>query len=92
MAFKVLVASALVVGALATPVLADSTSSSATAPTTKSDASDPNKVICRRIEVIGSRLDSKRVCRTRAEWDAEQAANRQDLDRSQNMRGARGGG
>jgi len=90
MAFKYLVAAGLALGALTAPVLADSTTPAA--PTTKADASDPNKVMCRRIETIGTRLDTKRVCRTRAEWEAEHASNRQDLDRAQNMRGARGGG
>lgn len=44
------------------------------------------KVVCRRIQAIGTRLASKRVCRTKAEWDADAAANRQDLERSQTQR------
>lgn len=44
------------------------------------------KVVCRRVQAIGTRLASKRVCRTKAEWDAEAAANRQDLERSQTQR------
>jgi hypothetical protein len=83
MAFKPLITVGLALATLSAPLLADSGASSAPAPTTKSDAGDPNKVICRRIETIGTRLDSKRVCRTRAEWEAEQQANRQDLERNQ---------
>jgi hypothetical protein len=90
MAFKPLIAACLSLATLNAPLLADAGTSTAAAPTTKSDASDPNKVICRRIETIGSRLDSKRVCRTKGDWDAEQALNRQTLEQSQNMRGARG--
>jgi len=43
-------------------------------------------VVCRRVEAIGTRLSSKKVCRTKGEWDAEAAANRQDLERSQTQR------
>lgn len=90
MASKLLLASGLALATLAAPLLADAGTSGTQAPTTKADAADPNKVICRRIEVIGSRLDSKRVCRTKADWEAEQALNRQTLEQGQNMRGARG--
>lgn len=90
MASKLLLASGLALATLTAPLLADAGNAGTQAPTTKTDASDPNKVICRRIEVIGSRLDSKRVCRTKADWEAEQALNRQTLELGQNMRGARG--
>lgn len=83
MAFKPFFAAGLALATLGAPLLADSGSSTTQAPTTKTDASDPNKVICRRIETIGTRLDAKRICRTRAEWEAEQQANRQDLERNQ---------
>ena len=74
-----------------TPALADSTSSGTTQPTTKSDDGEQNKVVCRRIESIGTRLNAKRVCRTKGEWDAEQAANRMDLERNQTQRQGRDG-
>lgn len=45
-----------------------------------------NKVVCRRVEAIGTRLSSKKVCRTQAQWDTEASANRQDLERSQTQR------
>lgn len=83
MAIKPFMATGLVLLALTAPVLADPASTSGSAPTTKSDASDPNKVICKRLEVLGSRLETKRICRTRGEWEAEQQANRQDLERNQ---------
>ncbi len=91
MSFKSVAAAGLVLCALSVPALADSGTATTPAPTTKT-AADPNRVICRKIEVIGSRLDSKRVCRTKADWDAEQAANRQDLDRRQTLRDRNGGG
>ena len=58
---------------------------SAAAPAKAGDEGK-NKVECRRIEVVGTRLSSKRVCKTRGEWDAEIAADRQALDRSQTQR------
>ncbi|MFN3515827.1 MAG: hypothetical protein ACK4YM_01560 [Novosphingobium sp.] len=57
----------------------------ASAPAKAEDAGK-NRVECRRIEVVGTRLASKRVCKTRGEWDAEIAADRQALDRSQTQR------
>lgn len=49
-------------------------------------ASDPNRMVCKRIEMIGSRLQTKRVCMTAAEWDARQAADRQGTELNQNGR------
>lgn len=68
------------------PVWADPAASTAAAPTAKVDESAATKVVCRRIESIGTRLNSKKVCRTQGDWDAEQAANRLDLERSQIQR------
>lgn len=52
----------------------------------ETDEGTLNKVVCRRVEAIGTRLSSKKVCRTQAQWDAEATANRQDLERSQTQR------
>lgn len=74
---------ALLLGA--TPALAEP---AAPAPTSKTqtDEGDLNKVVCRRVEAIGTRLSAKKVCRTKAQWDSEASANRQDLERSQTQR------
>ena len=29
---------------------------------------DPNEIVCEKHEVLGTRLATKRVCKTRAEW------------------------
>jgi len=91
MAFKSILAAGLVLGALSAPALADSASATASGPTTKTETNDPNRMICKRVETIGSRLGAKRVCRTKSEWDADQASNRQDLDRRQTLRDQSGG-
>lgn len=57
-----------------------------TAPAAQTEEGETNKVVCRRVEAIGTRLGSKKVCRTKAQWDQEAAANRQDLERSQTQR------
>lgn len=44
---------------------------------------DPNKVVCEKQEVLGSRLATKRVCKTRAEWAEQRRADRDLVQRSQ---------
>lgn len=70
---------------LAAPVLAENSEPVPAAPAKASDG-EMNKIVCRRVESIGTRLSSKKVCRTQAQWDTEAAANRQDLERSQTQR------
>ena len=49
-------------------------------------ANDPNKVICRRQAVVGTRLAKKRICATVAEWERIHAEERQATERIQNQR------
>ena len=51
---------------------------------------DPNEIVCEKQEVMGSRLGSKRVCMTRAEWAEQRRLDRQDIDHAQTMRGTKG--
>lgn len=46
-------------------------------------APDPNAMICRNQRETGSMLARTRVCKTRAEWEAERRDNRQSIDRNQ---------
>lgn len=71
---------------LAAPTLANSSDPVPAARAQAANNGEMNKVICRRVESIGTRLSAKKVCRTQAQWDAEAAANRQDLERSQTQR------
>lgn len=50
-------------------------------------APDPNEVVCQRQEVIGSRVQSKRVCMTRAQWADLRSQDRQEIERVQVKRG-----
>lgn len=49
-------------------------------------AKDPNEIVCEKQEVIGSRLASEKVCKTRAEWAEERRTSRMDLDKVQTQR------
>jgi len=48
---------------------------------------DPNEVICEKQNVTGSRLTSKRVCKTRAQWADERLQDRQGIEKVQVERG-----
>jgi hypothetical protein len=52
----------------------------------KSDAKDPNRMVCEKQQVLGSRLQSKRVCMTAAEWDVRKREERMAIDKSQTMK------
>ncbi|HLK26717.1 MAG TPA: hypothetical protein VKT30_18835 [Caulobacteraceae bacterium] len=46
----------------------------------KKDPHDPNEVICRRVEELGTRLGGEKVCMTRAQWDDEAWDNKHAMD------------
>ncbi|MDF7775091.1 hypothetical protein P1X14_07525 [Sphingomonas sp. AOB5] len=47
------------------------------------DARDPNRMICRTEDVIGSRLGSRRVCLTASQWEDLRRDTRQTTERVQ---------
>ena len=51
---------------------------------------DPNEVVCEKQESTGSRIASRRVCMTRAQWAERKLQDRQELERVQIQRGAKG--
>jgi hypothetical protein len=58
---------------VATPVIAGSGSSPATAD---AKAKDPKRRICEAVEETGSRLSSRRVCMTAEQWEAQRSGAR----------------
>jgi len=44
---------------------------------------DPNKIVCQKEETIGTRLGAKKICLPIAEWQARQAADRDQTERVQ---------
>ena len=55
-------------------------------PALSQSAPSPKKsdeIVCERMEVIGTRLGSKRVCATRAEWAEKRKLDREAVDQAQ---------
>ena len=64
----------------------------AAADQTKANSKDPNRIICEKQPVVGSRLASKRVCMTAAEWEVRKLEDRQAIEKGQmQARGPSGG-
>lgn len=71
--------------AAATPAVAQQSSAPSAKP-------DPNERICRKPQpVIGTRIPPGRVCKTRAEWDAESREAQQDWKSRHNPASGDGG-
>jgi invasion protein IalB len=51
---------------------------------------DPNEVVCEKTEVLGSRLATKKVCMTRAQWAEQRQQDRDEIDRDQKAGRMRG--
>ena len=52
--------------------------------------SDPNKIVCRNVSESGSRLKTKRVCHTNAQWAEIRREAKEKIDQIQNNRPASG--
>lgn len=48
---------------------------------------DPTEIICEKVEQIGTRLVSQRVCMTRAQWVEQKRITRDEVNRIQTQRG-----
>ena len=46
---------------------------------------DPNEKICETIKPVGSRLATKRVCATRAEWADKRRQDREETEKAQRL-------
>ena len=74
---------------VAVPVAAQTAAAAAPAPAAATGkAHNPNEIICEKQEVIGSRLATRRVCMTRAEWADRKLQDRQEIERVQVQRGS----
>lgn len=49
----------------------------------KAENKDPNRMICEKQAVSGSRLAVKRVCMTAAEWEIRKLEDRQAIEKGQ---------
>ena len=48
---------------------------------------NPTEIVCDKVEVLGTRLTTKRVCMTRAEWAQRRRSDREEVERVQTRRG-----
>jgi hypothetical protein len=55
----------------------------ADAPARSGPDNDPDRVVCVAETATGSRLGTRRVCRTRAEWTEHRSESRKVVDRVQ---------
>ena len=49
----------------------------------KTTVRDPNEKVCQVITPVGSRLATKKVCATRAEWEDKKRQDREATERAQ---------
>ena len=81
--------SAALLVAMTAPAIAQAPAAQAPAAQEK-QPNDPNEVVCEKQESTGSRIASRRVCMTRAQWAERKLQDRQELERVQIQRGAKG--
>jgi hypothetical protein len=72
---------------------ASTSATPATPATTQADpnAPDPNKVICKRQQVTGTRLGNTKICMTQKEWDDLAHQTSQDMQGVQRQNPSRSG-
>jgi hypothetical protein len=46
---------------------------------------DPNEKVCEKITVVGSRLATRKVCATRAEWAEKRRQDREETEKAQRL-------
>jgi hypothetical protein len=82
------VVSALLIFALAGAVMPGMVLAAEAAPgsAAKLARDDPNRVVCRRLDVTGSLVQTGKICKTNAEWKA-QARDTQDEATQMQQRG-----
>lgn len=64
----------------------------AAAETKKTDTKDPNRIICEKQEVLGSRVATKKVCMTAAQWEERRREDRDAIDKGQRQVAVPSGG
>lgn len=79
-----------VLGLLAVPAMAEEKAPDASKAQQAKD--DPNRIICEKQEVLGTRLGTKKVCMTAGEWKARRLDDRQTIDKQQTGIRSKSGG
>ena len=74
---------------LATALIAAPAFAQTTTPALAATAKDPNRVIGERVEEIGTRLGSKKVCMTAAQWAEQRQRDRDTVNDAQSRTNSR---
>ena len=72
------------------PVAAQAPAATAPAASNPKAADPNNQMVCEKQEVTGSRIGTRRVCMTRAQWADLRLQDRQEIERAQTRRGMKG--
>jgi len=88
-AYRVSLTLAIAAG-LASPAFAGDPAPAQAPATPTAAAPNANEIICEKQQSTGSRLVTKKVCMTRAEWADKRLQDRQEVERVQISRGAKG--
>ena len=72
------------------PSAAQTPPAAARAATSQKATDSGNEVVCERQPVTGSRLGSRKVCMTRAQWADLRLQDRQEIEKAQTRRGMKG--
>ena len=67
------------------------TPSNASANGAGAGAANADQMVCRTVRETGSMLGRNRICKTRAQWEADRRDTRQSIDRTQTTRVNQGG-
>ena len=70
-------------GLLFSTVVAAATAAAPVPPAPPTADSRPDRMICERVEELGSRLNSHRVCMLRSQWQDQRRENKMQIDRAQ---------
>lgn len=72
------------------PSVAQAPAASASAATSQKATDKGNEMVCERQPITGSRLGTRKVCMTRAQWADLKLQDRQEIEKAQTRRGMKG--
>ena len=72
------------------PAAAETAAAAAPAAASQKPADKSGELVCERQEITGSRLASRRICLTRAQWAERRLQDRQEVETVQTRRGMKG--
>jgi invasion protein IalB len=83
MTFASMLRAGSAVALLATALPAAAQTQSSTQQSAINKNSDPNRVICEKVQETGSRLNARKVCMTAQQWEDQRRRDRENLQDAQ---------